>query len=56
VLKMREVPKYRGNSKKILPPSAEHDFTVIEIDKIVQANQNRELNKINEPKDIKWEC
>ena len=51
---MREAPKYRGNSKKILPPNDEHDFTTKEVEKIVQSNANRELNTNNEPKDIKW--
>ncbi len=49
VIKARYRGKYRGNSKQVLPPSNDHDFTEEEIDAIVKKNENR-LLKSKEPK------
>jgi len=40
---MRSRLKYCGNSRKILPPKDNHDFTTEEIDTIVKKNENRVL-------------
>jgi len=48
-IKSRYSGKYRGESKQVLPPSNNHDFTEEEIDTIVKKNENR-LLKSKEPK------
>ena len=35
--------KYCGNSRRILPPKDNHDFSLYEIETIVKKNENRIL-------------
>ena len=48
-IKSKYLNKYRGNSKKVLPPSNKHNFTLKEVEIIVKNNLNR-LMGISEPK------
>ncbi len=40
---MRSTLKYCGNSRMILPPKDNHDFSLYEIETIVKKNENRIL-------------